>query len=155
MRFIKNQFRLWRIVLIIGVAAIAIPIATRVSPTATAVVKEQDYLHQQTTVDNEDADAKHSNDSKAAVSEGVARHQDDDYYERRRDYWEKRVERRLDRDEEYLDEQTADDKDAETMSIGRSKGGASTGGSELIRSGKNGASERPVSISAANRSFET
>ena len=45
MRFIKKQLSLWRIVLIIGVAAIAIPIASRVSPTAIAVVKErQDYL---------------------------------------------------------------------------------------------------------------
>jgi hypothetical protein len=114
MRFTKKQLSLWRIVLIIGVTAIAIPIATRDSPTAIALVKErQDYLPQQTTVDNEDADAKDSKNSKAAVGEGVARHQDDDYYERRREYWEKRVERRLDHREEYLDEQTRDDSDAD------------------------------------------
>ena len=82
MRFIKKQLSLWRIVLIIGVAAIAIPIASRVSPTAKAVVKErQDYLDQQTTADNEDADDKHSKaknskESKAAVGEGVALPQD-------------------------------------------------------------------------------
>ena len=39
MRFIKKQMSLWRIVLIIGVSAIAIPIAARVSPTAIAVVR--------------------------------------------------------------------------------------------------------------------
>ena len=61
MRFIKNQLSLWRIVLLICVTAIAIAIATRVGPSAIAVV------------------AKHSKDGKAAVSEGVARHQDDDY----------------------------------------------------------------------------
>ena len=111
MRFIKKQLSLWRIVLIIGVAAIAIPIASRVSPTAKAVVKErQDYLDHQTTADNKDAYAKHSKDTKAAVVPGDARPQDD-YYERRREYWDKRVERRLDRREEYLDEQTLDDKD--------------------------------------------
>src|SRR4030095_15527637 len=112
MRFIKKQLSLWRIVLIISVAAIAIPIAARVSPTAIAVVKErQDNLDQQTTAVNEDSDAKHSKDSKAAVGKGVA-WQQDDYYDRRREYWEKRVERRLDR-EEYLDEESVDDNDAD------------------------------------------
>ena len=101
MRFIKKQLSLWRMVLIIGAAAIAIPIAVRVSPTALAVHKERhDYLPVQTSVENEEA----------AVGEGVAR-QDDDYYDRRREYWEKRVERRL--DDEDLDEQTVDDNDAD------------------------------------------
>ena len=114
MRFIKKQLSLWSIVLIIGMAGIAILIAARVSPTAKAVVKErQDYLDQKTTAHNEDAYAKHSKDSKAAVGLGVARPQDD-YYDRRREYWDRRVERRLDRREEYLDEQTVDDnKDAD------------------------------------------
>jgi len=111
MRFIKKQLSLWSIVLIIGMAGIAILIAARVSPTAKAVVKErQDYLDQKTTAHNEDAYAKHSKDSKAAVGLGVARPQDD-YYDRRREYWDKRIERRLDRREEYLDEQTGDDKE--------------------------------------------
>ena len=111
MRFLKKQLLLWRIVLIIGMAGIAILIAARVSPTAKAVVKErQDYLDQKTTARNEDAYAKHSKDSKAAVGLGVARPQDD-YYDRRREYWDKRIERRLDRREEYLDEQTGDDKE--------------------------------------------
>jgi hypothetical protein len=111
MRFLKKQLSLWRIVLIIGMAGIAILIAARVSSTAKAVVKErQDYLDQKTTARNEDAYAKHSKDSKAAVGLGVARPQDD-YYDRRREYWDKRIERRLDRREEYLDEQTGDDKE--------------------------------------------
>ena len=101
MRFIKQQLSLWRIVLIIGVAAIAIPITARVSSTARAVHKErQDYLVVQTSVDKEEA----------AVGEGVAR-QDDDYYDRRRRYWEKRVEREL--DDEDLDDQTVEDNDAD------------------------------------------
>jgi hypothetical protein len=100
MRLIKKHLSSWRIVLLISVAAIAIPIASRVSSTAKAVVKErQDYLDRQNTADNE-----------AAVGEGVA-HPQDDYYERRREYWDKRIERKLDRHEEYLDEQTLDDKD--------------------------------------------
>jgi uncharacterized membrane protein YdfJ with MMPL/SSD domain len=115
MRFIKKELSLWSIVLIIGMAGIAVLIAARVSPTANAVVKErQDYLDQKTTAHNEDADPKHSKDSKAAVGLGVARPQDD-YYDRRREYWDKRIERRLDRREEYLDEQTVEDnKDADS-----------------------------------------
>jgi hypothetical protein len=111
MRLIKKHLSLWRIVLLISVAAIAIPIASRVSSTAKALAKERpDYLAHQTTAGNEHAYAKHRNDSKAAAGEGVARPQDD-YYERRREYWDKRIERKLDRHEEYLDEQTLDDKD--------------------------------------------
>ena len=118
MRFIKKQLLSWTMVLIIAVAAIAIPIAARISPTARAVAKErQDYLGQLTTGDNEDADAKHSKDKAAA---GLR--QDDDYYERRREYWEKRVERRLDRREEYLNEQTGDDdEDAKDSKAGKDK----------------------------------
>src|SRR4030095_11169211 len=104
MRFIKKQLSLWRIVLIISVAAIAIPIAARVSPTAIAVVKErQDNLEQQNTAGNGESDAKHSKDSKAAVGKGIA-WQQDDYYDRRREYWEKRVERRLDSQEHFGEE---------------------------------------------------
>lgn len=113
MRFIKKQLSLWSIVLIIGMAGIAILIAARVSPAAIAVHKErQDYLEQKTAAHNEDAYAKHSRDSKAAVGLGVARPQDD-YYDRRREYWDKRIERRLESREEYLDEQTKDDNDAD------------------------------------------
>jgi len=109
MTFIKKQLSWWRIVLIVGVAAIAIPIAARVSATGIAVVNQ---LAQPTVNDNEEADAKHSKDRKAAAGPGVARLQDD-YYDRRREYWERRVERRLDRHEEYMDEHPGDDKDDE------------------------------------------
>jgi hypothetical protein len=109
MRFIKKQFALWRLVLIIGVAAIAIPIAARVSQTALAVVDErQEHLDRQAGEDNADADAKHSKDSKAAVGRDVERLQDD-YYDRRRRYWEDRVERELDDDD---DADTEDKKDS-------------------------------------------
>ena len=108
-------------------SAIAIPIAARVSPTAIAVHKErQDYLAQQTTADNEDADDKHSKDSKAAVGEGVALLQDL-LYDRRSQYWDKRVLRRLESREEYLDEQTKDDNDADAKD---SKADKDDGGDE-------------------------
>ena len=118
MRFIKKHLSLWRVVLIIGGSAIAIPIAARVSPTAIAVHKErQDSLAQQTTADNEDADdthskAKHSKESKAAVGEGVALPQDL-LYDRRSQYWDQRVLRRLESRDEYLEEQTKADNDAD------------------------------------------
>lgn len=117
MRFIKKQLLLWGTVLLISVAAIAIPIASRVSPTSMADVKErQDYPEQQ-AADNENAVARVSKNSKTAVGKGVTRRQD--YYDRRRDYWERRVERRL--DEEYMDEQTADDNNADAKNSKNSK----------------------------------
>jgi hypothetical protein len=107
MRFIKKHFWLWLIVPIVGVAAIAIPIAARVSPPARTVEKPYQSLPRRTT--HEDATATHIKHSKAVVSRlGTPQ---DDYYDRRREYWDKRIERRLDRREEYLDEQTLDDKD--------------------------------------------
>ena len=111
MKFIKKQLSLWRVVLIIGGSAIAIPIAARVSPTAIAVDKEGPaYLDQQTTADNEDADDTHSKDREAAVGEGVALPQDL-LYDRRSQYWDKRVLDRLEGNDDYLEEQTKDDKD--------------------------------------------
>src|SRR6476659_10449225 len=110
MKFIKNQLSLWRNLLIINVSAIAIGIAARVRATGIPVVNPRhENLAQPTAGDNEDH-AKHSNLGKAAAGRGVGRPQDD-YYDRRREYWDKRVERRLDRREEYLDGQTRDDKD--------------------------------------------
>jgi hypothetical protein len=110
MRFIKKHLSLWRIVLIIGLAAIAIPIAVRVRATGRAVVNlRHENLAPPAANENED-----TANSKAAAGRGVGRPQDDDYYDRRREYWDKRVERRLDRREEYLDDQTKDDdKDAD------------------------------------------
>jgi hypothetical protein len=119
MRFLKKQLSWWGIVLIIGVAAMAIPIASRVSSTAKTVVKErQDYLDLQNAADNEGAyakhsKAKHSKASKAAVGLSVALLQDL-LYDRRSQYWDKRVLRRLESRDEYLEEQTVDDdKDAD------------------------------------------
>ena len=115
MRFIKKQLSLWRVVLIIGGSAIAIPIAARVSPTAIAVYQErQEHLDQQTTADNEDADdthskAKHSKESKAAVGPSVALPQDL-LYDKRSRYWDQRVLRRLERMDE--DDNDADAKDS-------------------------------------------
>jgi len=110
MRIIKNHLSWWRIVLIISVATIAIPIASRVSSTAKAIVTERHTdLDWRTAAANEDADA-HRNESKVAAGVGVTPPQDD-YYDRRREYWDRRVERRLDRREEYLDEQTGDDEE--------------------------------------------
>lgn len=127
MRFLTKQLSSWRIVLIIGVAAIAIPIASRVSSTAKAVVKErQDYLDLQSAADNDDAGdkhnkAKHSKESKAAVGLSVALLQDI-LYDRRSQYWDQRVLRRLESHEEYLDEQTVDDdKDADAKTNKDSK----------------------------------
>jgi len=132
MRFLTKQLSVWRIILIIGVAAIAIQIASRVSSTAKAVVKErQDYLDLQSAADNEDADDKHSKvkhskakrskESKAAVGLSVALPQDI-LYDRRSQYWDQRVLRRLERNDEYLDEQTVDDnEDADTKSSKDSK----------------------------------
>ena len=118
MRFLKKQLSGWYIVLIIGVAAMAIPVNSRVSSTAEAVVKErQAYLDLQRTADNENADdkhskAKHSKESKAAAGLTIAPLQDI-LYDRRSQYWDKRVLRRLESREEYLDEQTKDDNDAD------------------------------------------
>ena len=133
MRFIKKQLSLWRVVLIIGGSAIAIPIAARVSPTAIAVHKErQDYLDQQTTADNEDADdthskAKHSNESKAAVGPSGALPQDL-LYDRRSRYWDQRVLRRLESLDEVNNDADAkdskadkDDGDDEDYSVDKDK----------------------------------
>jgi hypothetical protein len=131
MKLIKKQISLLRIVLIIGVAAIAIPIASRVNSTAKAVVKErQDYRDLQSAAGKEDADgkyskvkhsnAKRSKENKAAVGLSVALLQDI-LYDRRSQYWDKRVLRRLESHDEYLDEQTADDNDADAKDSKDSK----------------------------------
>jgi hypothetical protein len=132
MRYLTKQLSWWRIVLIIGVAAIAIPIAAHVSSTAKTVVKERQgdvrqKLDLQSAAGNEDATdnhskakhrkanhskANHSKASKVAVGLSVALLQDI-LYDRRSQYWDKRVLRRLESHDEYLDEQTADDNDAD------------------------------------------
>jgi hypothetical protein len=117
MTFIKKQLSLWRIVLIIGLTAIAIPIAVRVRATGIAAVNQRHENPAQPTANETEDNAKHSTGSKAAVGPGVGS-QDDDYYERRREYWDKRVERRLDRlededeDADAKDSKAAKDKDS-------------------------------------------
>ena len=122
MRIIKKQLAPWHLVLIIGLAAIAIPVTARVSTTAIAGVNERhEQMTGQTANDEGDAGAKHGSYSKAAVGKGVARPQDD-YYDRRRQYWEKRVDSRLEYRDKYLDEQTGDkddDADAEDNKAGK------------------------------------
>jgi hypothetical protein len=134
MRFLTKQWSWWRVVLIIGVAAIAIPIASRVSSTAKAVVKDRQgdlfqkldqKLDQKITAHHEDAYARHSKakqskESKAAVGLSVALLQDI-LYDRRSQYWDQRVLRRLERQDEYLDEQTLDDEDADAKTNKDSK----------------------------------
>src|SRR5580765_1206528 len=131
MNLIKKQISLLRIVLIIGVAANAIPIASRVSSTAKTVVKErQDYLDLQSAAGKQDADgkyskvnhskAKRSKENKAAIGLSVVLLQDI-LYDRRSQYWDKRVLRRLESHDEYLDEQTADDNDADAKDSKDSK----------------------------------
>src|SRR6187401_3238490 len=117
MRLIKK----WRIALIICVAAIAIPIAARVSPTKTEFVEPaQVDQYQPTPVAHivEVAKATHTNYSKAGISRRVAPPQD--YYDRRREYWEDRMERRADylEQEDGSDEDSADSKGSEDSAAG-------------------------------------
>ena len=115
MRFIKKQLSWWPMVLFVGGAVFAMPIATRVGPDAIAVVNERQHdLDHQTTVHHEDAYSKHSEESKVVLGPGVAAPQDD-YYDRRRQYWEKRIEREL--DEEDGDDN--DDEDAKDNNAGK------------------------------------
>ena len=110
MKFIKKQLSLWRIVLIIGVAAIAIPITARVRVATKAQSDEeeywsrrierrldrrQEYLDRQTGDDKDDADTKDAaddeDDADDTVDKDVKAQQD--IYERRREYWRQRVEK--------------------------------------------------------------
>jgi hypothetical protein len=93
--------------LIIGVAAIAIaiPIAARVSPAQAEFVEPlQVNPYQQTAAYTEVAKAAHIR--KTGVGHRAAPPQD--YYDRRRAYWENRIERRAD----YLEQEDGDDEDA-------------------------------------------
>ena len=111
MRFIKKQLSLWRIVLIIGVAAIAIPIAARVRVATKPQSDEeeywsrrverrldrrQEYLDRQTGDDKDDAEAKDKDSKDAADDEDdaddiVDKESRSKIYERRREYWRKRL----------------------------------------------------------------
>ena len=113
MRSIMKRLALWHIVLIIGIAVVAIPVAARVSGPAQAGVNEQDkYLGHQNGNHHDDAVARESKDKKdpkvrkgdPAARPGIKRPQDD-YYQRRRQHWERRLDNRLD------DEEIGDDND--------------------------------------------
>ena len=108
MRFIKRQLSLWRIVLTICVAAIAIPVLARVRVSTKAQVddeeeywsrrierrldRRQEYLDRQTGEDKDDAEAKDSKDAKEdADDEDDADDIVDKDIERRREYWRKRL----------------------------------------------------------------
>jgi len=94
----------WRIVLIVAVAVIAIPIAARVSPTQTEFVEPaQVNLYQPTAAHTDVVVTAHY--SKTRVDRSVTPPQD--YYDRRREYWEERMERRAD----YLEQEDGDDED--------------------------------------------
>ena len=106
MRF-KKQLSLWGLVLIIAVAAIAIPNAAgvRVATKAQSDEEEywsrrierrldrrQEYLDRQTGEDKDDAEAKDSKDAKEdADDEDDADDIVDKDIERRREYWRKRL----------------------------------------------------------------
>ena len=110
MRFIKK----WRIVLIVGVAAIAIPIAARVSPTQSEfVVERTEHLGLQTVAFDETAKSAHINHGKAGGGHRVTAPQD--YYDRRREYWEDRMEGRAD----YLEQEDGNDEDSADSEDGK------------------------------------
>jgi hypothetical protein len=109
MRFIKKQLSLSGLVLIIAVAAIAIPNAARVRVATKAQSDEeeywsrrierrldrrQEYLDRQTGDDKDDEDAKDSKDAKDAKDaddEDDAEDISDRDIEKRREYWRKRL----------------------------------------------------------------
>jgi len=110
MKFIKKQFRAWRLVVIIGIAAIAIPIVAHVRDSAIRVIDEQQTQWNGNSAESvRDTIVKRDDDVKTAIGLGLAARQD--YYDRRREYWEKRVERRMEYEDEYGDEDFGDDAD--------------------------------------------
>ena len=122
MKFIKKQLALWHIVLIIGLVAMALPIAAHVHVTTNAVVvnerqdywrsrlekrldARQAYIESQGGADDDDDDAPASKNSRDDADDaddgddgdddmdsGVEAQQD--VVERRRDLYRQRMERR-------------------------------------------------------------
>jgi len=99
MRCIKNV----NIFLIVGLAALAIPIAAKVDLSKPTVVSEL-----QVSPANHSGN-DHYNAGKAAVGKGLAKPQD--YWDRRREYWERRLESDLDESDENMDDESADKND--------------------------------------------
>ena len=120
MRFIKKRIALWHIVLVIGFAAIAIPVAARVSSGRVAAVDDGPVFPEQRSGLVIDLAAKNRSDknySRAGKNRGDREpgtvtsggKLPQDYYDRRREYWEKRVERRLEESDEFDDEEDSKD----------------------------------------------
>src|SRR5688572_23091903 len=111
MRSVKDQFAPWPAVLLIGIAVLAISVAVRVaSPATTSTGERYDPPEQRFAGPNEDTDANEDRVHKTAAGGSVESRQD--YYDRRREYWEDRLDRSL--DDEDLDDETGDDKDADS-----------------------------------------
>ena len=102
MRYIKNV----HLSLIIGLAAVALPITANVGTRPKAVIPDsREYFATQTTKH----DDSHVVNAKSRVRSGIVRPQD--YYDRRREYWEKRMDRRLEESDEYMDDEDGDKND--------------------------------------------
>ena len=108
MRFIKKQLSLWGLILIIAVAAIAIPDAARMRVATKAQSDEEEYwsrrierrldrrqenLDRQTGDDKDDSDAKDKDDADAKDKDDEDDAEDitERDIERRREYWRKRL----------------------------------------------------------------
>jgi hypothetical protein len=103
MRSIKRPLALWHIFSIVGIAAIAMPVAARVYLPAKAAVNEQRVRLDQHIGNHNEAVTKDGKEPIASkrcptVRQGARRLQDD-YYERRRQHWERRLDNRLDEEE--------------------------------------------------------
>jgi hypothetical protein len=111
MRSIKSRSSLLRVVLITGVAMLAIPIAARVSPTSSTFVTEQQSKSFALIREVPFALAKNKV-PKITPPKSLSRPQD--YYDRRREYWEDRMERRMEHmeEEESGDDNSADEEDS-------------------------------------------
>jgi hypothetical protein len=100
MRYIRNV----NVSLIIGLAAVALPITANVGNGPKAVIHQsKEYFAKQS------AKINHESTAKTVVNAGIVRPQD--YYDRRREYWEKRMDRRLEESDEYMDEEDGDKND--------------------------------------------
>ncbi len=86
--------------LIIGLAAVVIPITANVGGSKDPVIKER-----QASV------AKQTANENARRTEAKTPTRPQDYYDRRREYWEKRMDRRLEESDEYMDEEDGDKSD--------------------------------------------
>jgi hypothetical protein len=95
MRYIRNV----HVSLIIGLAAVALPITAEVGNGPNAILQQpHEYVAKATGKAND-----HQIMAKTIVKAGIVRPQD--YYDRRREYWEQRMDRRLEESDEYMDDE--------------------------------------------------